>query len=364
MARKKKPEEATNTDAWLTTYADMISLMLCFFVLMYIISTPDEKKWQWVVQALSNSGEYINTVVDEDTEKDPTDSEGNVNNPPFDVSDDGTIPGVPGRLPMTFDQLFNWVSNAVTSENLTSSVSVSESAGRIYIRFDSDVMFEPDKWELTPEGVRILNTFYPGIRAVQSYIKTVEVSGHTAAVVSSRIDDWQISAMRATRVTEFLDYWRNMVPHDKFKVVGNAENEPYYPNDTEEGRAKNRRVELVIIRNDYQPDETAILSDVLKYDYNLTPYPGGPDDSRNPEPGDFDRDDSIYQSIVGKYNNDEDDSATATAPPSGGDFGPSIPGDDVITPDMLDPDKTATGTPDSSGEPAASDAPSDSGGQT
>ncbi|MDR0222893.1 MAG: flagellar motor protein MotB [Oscillospiraceae bacterium] len=356
MARKKKPEEPTNTDAWLTTYADMISLMLCFFVLMYIISTPDEAKLQWVISALTNtSGEYIDIVVNEQVPENPEDDgEGDVDNPPFDIPSTGDVPGVPGNLPMTFDNLFNWVSNAITSNNLGGSVSTSEAAGKIYIRFDSDVMFRPDSWELTTEGMRLLNTFYPGIKSVQSYIQTVEVSGHTAAVNSTRIDDWEISSQRAVSVTDYLDYWRNMVPHEKFKTVGNAQNDPLYSNDTEEGRAKNRRVELVIIRNDYQPDETAIISDLLKYDFNLLPVPGGPDDGRTSQPGDFDSEQQIRESILGKYTEDDDD---LTAPSGGGDFGPSIPGGFEITDDMLDPDKGESDDSQASGAESAPDAP-------
>jgi len=363
MARKKRAEEEINPNEWLNTYADMVTLLLCFFVLLYTASTPDEAKFQWILQAFQNNGQFVNMVVAQDPPdilSEPKD--GNEDFPP--ISDtEGTDPSI-GQMPMSFDQLFNWISESVDANNLSSSVSVSQSAGRIYIRFDSDVMFAPNSYKITPAGENMLNKIYPGIRAVKKYVKTVEVSGHTADVgnLFGGINDWELSSMRGATVTTYLDYWAKMVEHSKFKTSGYAETQPYYPNDTEEGRAKNRRVELVVIRNDYALNDTAIVSDVLKYDFNLMPTPGGPDDTRNQQPGNFDKSTQIMEAIYDKYNirpedRENADGGDVTTP----DFGPTIPGLPVITPDMLEP----TATTDAGGGAAQTDtAKPDSGGGT
>lgn len=367
MARKKRVEEEVNPNEWLNTYSDMVTLVLCFFVLMYTAATPDDAKLQWILQAFASNGKYMNPVV-QDAQPTEISEEGDGNSDfPLQASQtDGDRPSI-GSMPMSFDQLFNWISESVESdEALSSSASVSQSNGRIYIRFDSDVMFGPDSYALLPAGKNALIKIYPGIKAVQKYVKSVEVSGHTADLKTSNslINDWDLSSMRAATVTNFLDYGAGMVSHDKFKTIGYAETQPYYPNDTDENRAKNRRVELVIIRNDYAVKDTMIVNDILKYDYNLSPTPGGPDDSRITQPGSFDKSTQIRNAIYDKYNVDQKNRKTDDGS-GGGDgdddtdeFGPTIPGELVITDDMLDPSATSASAESSGGSEATGTAAS------
>jgi len=344
MARKKQAAAAENTEGWLTTYADLISLLLCFFVLMYAASTPDEAKMKWILQAMTPiSGEIVNPVhVDDPMDNSQNDIQENIA-PDIELpsNDDGDVVGVEGDLPMTFDDLFNWVSDAIESNNLNASISVSEAHGRIHIRFDSDVMFEADSHILLPEGVRMLRLISSGITAVEDYVRTVEVGGHTSALASGRrtgIDDWFLSSMRAVAVTNQLDYGFGMVAPDKFLPMGYAQWEPYHSNETEDGRAKNRRVELVVIRNDYNLGDTSLIVDMLAYDYQLAPLPQGPDGTRHQPPGQFDRDQQIRAAIWERYRGDE----PMPLLPSGGEFGSAIPSSPSnITRDMLDPERTA-----------------------
>ncbi|MCL2633516.1 MAG: flagellar motor protein MotB [Oscillospiraceae bacterium] len=338
MARKKQAAAGENTEGWLTTYADLISLLLCFFVLMYAASTPDEAKMQWILQSMTQiSGTYVNVVKVDDP---VADSDNDVNDfaAPDLPSDPEGAPGIPGHLPMTFDDLFNWVSDAIADSGMEASVSTQMAAGRLYIRFDSEIMFAPDSYELLPGGIRALNVIAPGIKAIGDYIKLVEVVGHTADAPGSvsMVNDWTLSSMRAVSVTSYLDWGLpphigRMVDSEKYEPIGKAQYDPYYPNDTEEGRAKNRRVELVIIRNDFDLNDTEIITDILKYDYDLGPLPGSMDDGREAPPGIYDRIAQIESNIRDKYNVDD----ILESSPGGNEFGIAPGGVTTITPDML-----------------------------
>ncbi|MCL2036866.1 MAG: OmpA family protein, partial [Oscillospiraceae bacterium] len=200
--------------------------------------------------------------------------------------------------------------------------------------FDSDIMFGPDSYQLLPEGRRVLNTIVPGIRAINDYIATVEVEGHTAPLPpgqSGGTNDWQLSGMRAATVVTYLDGWHKMVDEDKFTIAGFGPHRPHYSLESEETRARNRRVELVITRNNYSPENTNRMIDLLTYDYRLGGIPMGPDEGRQPQAGDFDRGRQIRNRIMEKYG--VDDGVFNNDSDSGSGFGPVIPGTPVLPED-------------------------------
>jgi chemotaxis protein MotB len=338
MARKRKPQAAENTEGWLTTYADLISLLLCFFVLMYAASTPDEAKMQFILQSFSRvTGTIVNPVHANDDEAHNTEEDGNEVRPtPNIVTPEAPQPGVPGTMPLTFDDLFNWVSKAVDSMDVSAGVSAEMKEGRLHIRFDSDVMFAPDSSVLRPAGREALRQLAPGIRAFDSLIGSVVVEGHTAAPPGGGfpgLGEWQLSSDRAVSVTNYLDHWERMVESGKFETKGLGPHHPYASNEQEETRALNRRVELVITRNNFQPDDTPVMIDVIKSDYQLGPIPVGPNEGREVSPGDYDKVRQIRQNIERKYGVNVD-TGKAPDPPGGFDF--TIPGMPVLPPDESD----------------------------
>ncbi|MCL1904088.1 MAG: flagellar motor protein MotB [Oscillospiraceae bacterium] len=327
MARKKKETPPAKTDGWLNTYADMVTLLLCFFVLMYTASVPDDAKMQWILQSFASlKGQLINPVA---IEPDPINrvEEDEENPGPDPGENNGDIPGIDGNMPMTFDDMFNWVSKEVELSDFSDSISVGMSQGKMYVRFDADIMFPPDSAELMQSGRDALNIIAPIIRQMNKYISTVEVAGHTAAVPAgqrSGVNDWSLSSQRAVVVTNFLDMWAKMVDSDKFQTGGYGQYRPYKSNEQEETRRHNRRVELVISRNDFEVERTAEMLDILNYDYGLGSSQGG---SRHPTAGDHDRAAQIKRGLLEKYNISEDDFDNANKPSDVFDeWGPVIKG--------------------------------------
>ena len=255
----------------MATYSDMVTLLMCFFVLLYASSTPDETKWQYIFQSFNSRGEYINPFVteqiDEGTNKTEED-EGNSQIPPNtgQGTHESSQEGI--GLPHNFDELFSWVSATAESSTYSDKIDVTQtSASRINIRFNNSIMFEGNSAVLLESGKEALRQFMPGIKATSEYIKNVRVQGHTAQGLSA-INDWDLSSARACSVLKFMDF-QVIMDSEKYIAEGRAQYDPIADNSTEEGRQENRRVELIIIRNDVAVEDTAIIQDILKYDYGI-----------------------------------------------------------------------------------------------
>ena len=271
MAKKKEKIVKTGVDEWMSTYSDMVTLLMCFFVLLYASSTPDETKWQYIFQSFNSRGEYINPFVTEEIspgENKTEEEDGNSDIPPNtgQGTHESTEEGM--GLPHNFDELFSWVSATAESSSYSDKIDVTQtSVSRINIRFSNSIMFAGDSAVLLESGKEALRQFMPGIKAVGDYIKNIRVQGHTAQGLSA-INDWDLSSARACSVLKFMDF-QVIVDSEKYIAEGRAQYDPIADNSTEEGRNENRRVELIIIRNDVAVDDTAIIQDILKYDYGI-----------------------------------------------------------------------------------------------
>lgn len=255
---EKKPQENHDND-WLNTYADMVTLLLTFFVMLYASSSVDDQKWQYIYQAFQSRGKYLNEYVDS---PEHTTEEGNFIKDELSEGAQGS-----GELPQSFDQLYVYLSEYVEDKQLSDAMSVSKDSAHIYIRFDSSVFFDGNSAELRDEGKRIIDGILPGLKAVKQAIQLVTVSGHTAEGISP-VNDWELSSDRAVSVVKYMDY-KAVLDSSQFRTKGVGPYEPVADNSTAEGRAENRRVELVILKNDFDITDPQVMFDILKYDYGL-----------------------------------------------------------------------------------------------
>lgn len=269
---KKKQEAKKGLDEWMGTYSDMVTLLLCFFVLLYNASTPNDTKFQYIFQSFNSQGKYINPFVLEDIGDDTnsvTDEDGNSDAPANAGEGTQENPNEDGiGLPNNYDDLFVWATMTAASSNYSDAIQVSQtSSNRITIRFNNSIMFEGDSAVLLESGRKALKEFMPGLKAIQAYIKNIRVQGHTADVISA-VNDWDLSAARACSVVKYMDF-QAIMDSAKYIPEGRACYDPIADNATPEGRQQNRRVELVIIRNDAKVSDNAILQDILMYDYGI-----------------------------------------------------------------------------------------------
>lgn len=328
MSKKKKIIVQGGGDSWMNTYADMVTLLLCFFVLLYASSTPDETKWQYIFQSFTTSGKYINPFVAEENPDymDATEEDDGISMEPTAPEDSENKEQIIGsESPENFDDFTAWFQSSVAGSNFADDISIEQvSSTRIKIVFDAAILFQPDSAVLTSGGQDAIDLMLPGIKAINEYIGGIEVTGHTAKSVSV-VNDWDLSAARACSVVKYMDFQR-VVESECYVPMGRGPYEPIADNDTEEGRAENRRVELEIIRNDNKIENTDVLKDILLYDYGINQ---GISDSGVSNSDDVSQ---IIGKLEDKYNTTISDSGDILGEESGPSLSKPITGipDDVL----------------------------------
>ena len=216
------------------TYGDMVTLLLCFFVLLYSISTIDQQKWMIVVQSFNR-----NAIVNpEDTPPGPVGS---------DTGSGGAGLPATDTVEQDLKELFEFLKQTIAS----SEVSVSRGDGYVFISFDDTIFFDGNKFDLRPEGEAILDEIIPALSKAGRSIDELEVLGHTAQagnVPNPTLNDRLLSSQRAAVVAAYIqdhvDYAR--LSPGRIVSIGHGQWRNVGDNATAEGKAKNRRVEIVV----------------------------------------------------------------------------------------------------------------------
>jgi chemotaxis protein MotB len=249
MAKKKKFEIPLKTDGWLATYSDMMSLLMCFFVLLFAISSVDAEKFSAFAASFSNSAQQMNILAgglgDGLTQRM---GNGIIEMPMVDRNDDrNTGQGQGGesefqRLASDFKTYF-----ADSEKGQDIYISENEADGSITITLGDGVLFDSGSADVREEALVMLDYIanelhkFPGL--------DIEVVGHTDNVPmrnnATYPDNWHLSFGRAISVAQFLIYDKGFSPY-QIMAVGRGEHVPVASNDTDVGRAMNRRVEIKI----------------------------------------------------------------------------------------------------------------------
>lgn len=250
-------EDDAPSKAWLDSYADAMTLLLAFFVLLYAFSLLDEKKFAEFKYGVEQAFSFASPAVPEgsgflDEGLGINENAGQLSVVPSDVQNE-----IDSLLEeMTADQVIT--PNEV--EQLKEAVEDALSAAAIDLS-DFDVELDPrgvvitlDEKLLFPSGsARINQAAAPALGAVSEVLSGFDnmilVEGHTDSVPTTGTvwpTNWELSAARATAVLRSLNESYG-IPGAQMAAVGHAETQPRDTNDTVEGRAANRRTELVIL---------------------------------------------------------------------------------------------------------------------
>ncbi len=257
MARQRKSSGGGGGgQAWLNTYADMVTLLLCFFVLMISMSTINEEKFNAFLESFQNiDKEVLEDLIDATQQGG---GNGSGNNQQLDDA------------PM--DTLFEKLQEYVEQSQMQDSVSIAKIEDVIYIRFDSAIFFKANEYTLREESYEVLEFIGDGLKEYEDEIKLINICGHTAnpAIEQDPERTWRLSGERAAVVANYFEL-NKKIDNMKLVVMGYGDNFPVASNATEDGMRKNRRVELVIIGKDSNVN-TNIYS-ALEELYNNDEYP-------------------------------------------------------------------------------------------
>lgn len=233
MARKRIEEQNKGAPEWMTTYSDMVTLLLCFFVLLFSFATLDVQKFQAVAQSMSGSLGVLDSGMT--------------------VSMEPLVNTFPSDMPIEeeeeFSRLYEEISEYVRENNLANSITIFLDERGLLVRFLDNVFFDSGKADLKPEAKEII-TKVAEILKKNNY--SIRIEGHTDNVPMHSFrfpSNWELSTTRAVNVVRFL-IEINGLEAKRLSASGYADQHPVDSNDTPEGRQKNRRVDMVILRSE------------------------------------------------------------------------------------------------------------------
>ncbi|MBQ2983513.1 MAG: OmpA family protein [Candidatus Gastranaerophilales bacterium] len=258
MAKKKHAEEHENLERWLVSYADFMTLLFATFVVLYALAQSDVNSFKGIEEALKRA--FQQSVFDNQTSiLNGTDSV-------FDGYEGATNPLMLEYMSQKYEQSsFDEIEENI--ENLhQDGLSATQDDRGLVIRFDEHaIKFKPATADLTDESLKTLSQVAKIIKEKFS-IHFIEVEGHTDSdpIISSKFpSNWELSSARAASVIRYLI--KNHGFNSKiFMATGLADTVPIVPNTTIQNKAKNRRVEIIILKNKNKNMSKKNMNAILK----------------------------------------------------------------------------------------------------
>jgi chemotaxis protein MotB len=240
-SKQKQVEEGGLTgDEWLTSYGDLVTLLLVFFVVLYSMANTDLKNFEKIALSLraafNNSGEVTTAVI------------GEANG----VTSSGQMASAPlftDKLPTKhrdFVRVSTELATFAQQLGVAGEISINMNLEGIIISLSENLVFEPGSADLRPEAEEVLNHV---ANILQEIDNPVRVEGHTDDVPTNSPlypSNWELSVMRSVTVVRYLTEELGIAP-ERFTAAGSAEFKPLVPNTSRENRAMNRRADIIII---------------------------------------------------------------------------------------------------------------------
>ncbi|WP_411170566.1 flagellar motor protein MotB [Clostridium sp. MB05] len=239
---KKRVEKPENHERWLLTYSDLITLLMIFFVVLYSASTVNETKYKQLATSMGAVFTGGSTVLgSEENSGSSSDNAGELK--PLVQTEEEKLKGIE-----------NQINDIVKDLQLEGSVSTSIEERGLIISFTDSVFFDSGKADIKDELKPKLISVSKILNKIDNYVR---VEGHTDNIPINNSDfhsNWQLSSVRASNVVEFLINYGEISPN-RLSAVGYGEYRSSADNNTEEGRAKNRRVDILILNNKFDGTE-------------------------------------------------------------------------------------------------------------
>lgn len=225
--RRQKIDDHENLERWLLTYADLITLLLAFFVVMYSMSQVDNKRFGQMVEALNGvlkGGKVVTQTHDPANLK----------------TGHGLIKL--GDLNLVQQQ----IEERFKEINRQGEIKTERTERGLVIHIMESALFRQGSAKLEPGAIEVLDVVAEKIRPLPNHIR---IEGHTDdRPINTPVypSNWELSSARATEVVRYYMHYHQLAP-DRISALGYGEYRPVHPNNSIENRALNRRVDIVVL---------------------------------------------------------------------------------------------------------------------
>jgi chemotaxis protein MotB len=242
--RHKPPESHENHERWLVSYADFITLLFAFFVVMFASTQGDKSKAKAVSESVKDALEHgqfsatLSTVLGRGKHE--------KNKPPTNPDRMSKSENLPPAPPADLTKSLATLQRALNSELNSGKIGLKLEGRGLVVSLREATFFASGDDAVATTSVPILAKIATEIQGIAN---PVRLEGFTDSVPihNSRFrSNWELSVARSIAMLELLRQKFAIAP-DRLSVAGYAENAPVDSNETEEGRARNRRVDLVIL---------------------------------------------------------------------------------------------------------------------
>ena len=270
--RHSQEAEHDDSERWLLTYADMITLLMALFMVLFAMSSVDEQKFESLQQALSSS--FSGKIFDGGQSVQQTG--GQQTSPTPSQAAASAIQPMAGNTPQArneqedFRRLKAMIDRAVVAQGMAKAVETTIDKRGLSVRVLTDgLFFESGSADLKADAQPLLHKL--GAILSKDKVHPVRVEGHTDSEPISGLypSNWELSGARASAVVRSL--MSSRISDQRFEAVGRAQLDPVGSNATAAGRAKNRRVEIVLPRRHGVPAPTTPREAIAQIRPDLSP---------------------------------------------------------------------------------------------
>ncbi len=239
MAHRKEEHEEHHDERWLVSYADFITLLMVLFVVLYSMGQVNVEKYKMLAESMrtaftiGGAAEVVDSQI----------------NQAGGTSEDGTskpivVPGIP-EGPTQSEEVAGQLTSMLSTQNLGNQVSVQTNIEGVLISLSERLIFKNDQVELPAEALQVLDTIAEMLGPISNKVRLVGHTNNSPSTNPAYPTNWELSLARATTVAKYLIN-AGLAP-ERFIISGQGEYAPVFPNDTDQHKEMNARVEIIII---------------------------------------------------------------------------------------------------------------------
>lgn len=254
MAKKEKKEDEVDTGAWLDTYGDLVTLLLTFFVLLLASSTQDAAKLKAIASYFNPSISFLESG--ESIGEATMIGNGITQMPTYEQALAETVSDAEQEVIEKNKQIENEFKTYLQKNNVADKLDVSTEEDYVKITFKDNILFDKSKADLKPEARQLLDIVAEQLSKYPNTDITIEGHADSDQIHTLQFpSNWELSSARAISVAKYFINEKGFSP-DRMEPIGRGEYRPVTSNDTIEGKAQNRRVEIKIRQNNSNKQNT------------------------------------------------------------------------------------------------------------